>query len=261
MSLADEITAWINEYASSNGISTLVVGVSGGIDSAGTSTLAARTGLATIALNMPIHQEIGQFGLAKMHISWLEENFDNVEGRHVDLTTTFDTFSEQMGGQNLSSLVLANSRARVRMTTLYAVAGSTGGIVVGTGNKVEDFGVGFFTKYGDGGVDISPIADLKKTEVYALGAELGIAEEIQRATPTDGLWEDGRTDEEQMGATYEELEWAMAEVDSGTIEQWTERQREVMEIFQSFHDSNSHKMRPIPVYFRSKIDSDDEMSD
>ena len=259
--LARGITAWIRKYADDNGISTLVIGVSGGIDSAVSSTLSARTGLSTIVLNMPIHQDPEQYELSNRHIAWLKTNFENGESGLVDLTGTFDTFVDEMAEHGLSDLALANSRARLRMTTLYAVAGSTGGIVVGTGNKVEDFGVGFFTKYGDGGVDISPIADLKKTEVYALGAELGIAEEIQRATPTDGLWEDGRTDEEQMGATYEELEWAMAEVDSGTIEQWTERQREVMEIFQSFHDSNSHKMRPIPVYFRSKIDSDDERSD
>ncbi|MED5398354.1 MAG: NAD(+) synthase [Candidatus Thermoplasmatota archaeon] len=260
MSLADEITAWINEYATSNGISTLVVGVSGGVDSAVTSTLAARTGLATIALNMPIHQEIGQFDLAKMHISWLEENFDNVEGRHVDLTTTFDTFSEQMGGQNLSSLVLANSRARLRMVTLYAIAGSANGIVVGTGNKVEDFGVGFFTKYGDGGVDIAPIADLKKTEVYSIGKELGIEEDIQKAPPTDGLWDDGRTDEDQMGATYEELEWAMEEKENPQSDQWTERQKSVMEIFLSLHGANSHKMKPIPVYYRRRDSQREEDS-
>ena len=173
------------------------------------------------------------------------------------MTGTFETFADEMSKHELSDLALANSRARLRMTTLYAVAGSTGGIVVGTGNKVEDFGVGFFTKYGDGGVDISPIADLNKSEVYALGAELGVVEEIQRAAPTDGLWVDGRTDEEQMGATYKELEWAMAEMDSEDKDEWTERQREVMEIFESFHNSNSHKMKPIPVYFRSQIDSDE----
>jgi len=255
--LADEITSWIREYADDNGISTLVVGVSGGIDSAVSSTLSARTGLSTIVLNMPIHQDPGQYELSNQHITWLKTNFENVEGRLVDLTGTFETFADEMSKHELSDLALANSRARLRMTTLYAVAGSTGGIVVGTGNKVEDFGVGFFTKYGDGGVDISPIADLNKSEVYALGAELGIVEEIQRAAPTDGLWVDGRTDEEQMGATYKELEWAMAEMDSEDKDEWTERQREVMEIFESFHNSNSHKMKPIPVYFRSQIDSDE----
>ena len=207
--LADEITAWISDYAESNGITTLVIGVSGGIDSAVTSTLSAKTGLPTIVLNMPIHQDRKQYELSNKHISWLESNFDNVEGRLVDLTGTYDSFNEEMKEHDLSSLSLANSRARLRMTTLYAIAGSTGGIVVGTGNKVEDFGVGFFTKYGDGGVDISPIADLMKSEVYEIAKALDIVEEIQQAAPTDGLWDDGRTDEEQIGATYAELEWAM----------------------------------------------------
>ena len=186
--LADDITAWIADYAESNGISTLVIGVSGGIDSAVTSTLSAKTGLTTIVLNMPIHQDRKQNELSNKHISWLESNFDNVEGRLVDLTGTYDSFTGEMNEYDLSSLSLANSRARLRMTTLYAIAGSTGGIVVGTGNKVEDFGVGFFTKYGDGGVDISPIADLMKSEVYEIAKALDIVEEIQRAAPTDGLW-------------------------------------------------------------------------
>ena len=174
--LADEITAWISDYAESNGITTLVIGVSGGIDSAVTSTLSAKTGLPTIVLNMPIHQDRKQNELSNKHISWLESNFDNVEGRLVDLTGTYDSFTEEMNEHDLSSLSLANSRARLRMTTLYAIAGSTGGIVVGTGNKVEDFGVGFFTKYGDGGVDISPIADLMKSEVYEIAKALDIVE-------------------------------------------------------------------------------------
>ena len=174
--LADDITAWIADYAESNGISTLVIGVSGGIDSAVTSTLSAKTGLTTIVLNMPIHQDRKQNELSNKHISWLESNFDNVEGRLVDLTGTYDSFTGEMNEYDLSSLSLANSRARLRMTTLYAIAGSTGGIVVGTGNKVEDFGVGFFTKYGDGGVDISPIADLMKSEVYEIAKALVIVE-------------------------------------------------------------------------------------
>ena len=245
--LADEITAWIANYADSNGISTLVIGVSGGIDSAETSTLSAKTGLTTIVLNMPIHQDRKQNELSNKHISWLESNFDNVEGRLVDLTGTYDSFTDEMNEHDLSSLSLANSRARLRMTTLYAIAGSTGGIVVGTGNKVEDFGVGFFTKYGDGGVDISPIADLMKSEVYEIAKALDIVEEIQQAAPTDGLWDDGRTDEEQIGATYAELEWAMRHEENPS-EDLTERQHRILEIYRRFNKANSHKMNPIPIF-------------
>ena len=245
--LADDITAWIANYAESNGISTLVIGVSGGIDSAVTSTLSAKTGLTTIVLNMPIHQDRKQNELSNKHISWLESNFDNVEGRLVDLTGTYDSFTEEMNEHDLSSLSLANSRARLRMTTLYAIAGSTGGIVVGTGNKVEDFGVGFFTKYGDGGVDISPIADLMKSEVYEIAKALDIVEEIQQAAPTDGLWDDGRTDEEQIGATYAELEWAMRHEENPS-EDLTERQHRILEIYRRFNKANSHKMNPIPIF-------------
>ena len=246
--LADEITAWIADYAESNGISTLVIGVSGGIDSAVTSTLSAKTGLTTIVINMPIHQDRKQNELSNKHISWLESNFDNVEGRLVDLTGTYDRFTQEMNEHDLSPLALANSRARLRMTTLYAIAGSTGGIVVGTGNKVEDFGVGFFTKYGDGGVDISPIADLMKSEVYEVAKALDIIDEIQQAAPTDGLWNDGRTDEEQIGATYTELEWAMAHENNPSEEDMTERQHLVLEIYRGFNKANSHKMNPIPIF-------------
>ncbi len=250
--LIDEISTWIGDYAHENGITTLVIGVSGGIDSAVTSTLSARTGLATIVLNMPIHQAPEQYELSKRHIAWLEKNFDNVEGRLVDLTTTYDSFVAEMQGIDLSPLALANSRARLRMTTLYAVAGSSNGIVVGTGNKVEDFGVGFFTKYGDGGVDISPIADLMKSEVFALGAALGVLEDIQNAAPTDGLWDDGRTDEEQMGATYEELEWAIEYEANPSGGELSERQSTVLAIFRSFNTANAHKMNPIPVFKRKE---------
>ena len=245
--LAEEITAWIADYAESNGISTLVIGVSGGIDSAVSSTLSARTGLPTIVVNMPIHQDPEQYELSNKHISWLESNLDNVEGRLVDLTGTYDKFNEQMKEHDLSSLALANSRARLRMTTLYAIASSTGGIVVGTGNKVEDFGVGFFTKYGDGGVDISPIADLMKSEVYEIAKALDIIEDIQQAAPTDGLWDDGRTDQEQIGATYAELEWAMRHEENPS-EDLTERQDQVLEIYWGFNKANSHKMNPIPIF-------------
>ncbi|MBR79404.1 MAG: NAD(+) synthase [Euryarchaeota archaeon] len=246
--LAGEITEWIRKYADSNSIQKLIVGVSGGIDSAVTSTLSAMTGLDTIVLNMPIHQDRSQYDLSNRHILWLESNWENVEGRLVDLSETFDKFNDELQGNGISDLALANSRARLRMATLYAIAGSTGGIVVGTGNKVEDFGVGFFTKYGDGGVDISPIGDLFKSEVYALSEELGVLEEIRNAHPTDGLWDDGRTDEDQMGASYEELEWAMSEVDLPSSENHSERQMEVLEIYEKLHKANSHKMTQIPVF-------------
>ena len=251
--LAGEISDWIREYADRNSIQKLVVGVSGGIDSAVTSTLSAMTGLDTIVLNMPIHQDRSQYELSNLHISWLESNWENVEGRLVDLTATFDKFNDDMQGNGISDLALANSRARIRMATLYAIAGSTGGIVVGTGNKVEDFGVGFFTKYGDGGVDISPIAGLYKSEVYALGAQLGVLKEIRDAIPTDGLWGDGRTDEEQMGASYAELEWAMSHADGELVEGLSERQREVLEIYERLHRENSHKMSPIPVFKMRRV--------
>tara|TARA_B100000029_G_C17405571_1_gene898753 strand:+ start:80 stop:853 length:774 start_codon:yes stop_codon:yes gene_type:complete len=246
--LAGEISDWILEYANRNSIQKLVVGVSGGVDSAVTSTLSAMTGLDTIVLNMPIHQDLSQYDLSKRHISWLEENWENVEGRLVDLTATFDKFNDDLKGSVISDLALANSRARLRMVTLYAIAGSTGGMVVGTGNRVEDFGVGFFTKYGDGGVDISPIADLYKSEVYALAAELGVLQEIRDAAPTDGLWDDGRTDEEQMGASYAELEWAMSHVDGNRGGTLSDRQIEVLKIYNILHSENLHKMSEIPVF-------------
>ena len=221
--LAKEITNWISDYALENDIQALVVGVSGGVDSAVTSTLSARTGIRTIVLNMPIHQKKYQEDLSKKHISWLKDNFNNVEERIVNLSKTYDSFVETVSVDEVSDLALANSRARLRMTALYATAGSNGGIVVGTGNKVEDFGVGFYTKYGDGGVDISPIADLLKTEVYQIARELDIIEEIIQAAPTDGLWGDGRSDEEQLGASYEELEWAMKESKNPSNKDLSER--------------------------------------
>jgi len=251
--LGNEIADWLKEYADSNQITALVVGVSGGIDSAVTSTLCAKTGLKTIVLNMPIHQETSQYDLSNMHIGWLKSNWENVDSHTIDLTRTYDLYVDELQNHNLSDLASANTRARLRMTTLYAIAGSNNGIVVGTGNKVEDFGVGFFTKYGDGGVDISPIADLYKSEVYALAEVMDIAQEIQEAAPTDGLWNDGRTDEEQMGATYEELEWAMREIENPSSEPLTARQEEVLEIYWRLHNTNSHKMKPIPVFSRSKI--------
>ena len=246
--LAEEITKWISDYALENDIRSLVVGVSGGVDSAVTSTLSARTGIRTIVLNMPIHQKKYQNDLSKKHIRWLMDNYSNVEERTVNLSKTYDSFEEAVSVDEVSDLALANSRARLRMTTLYATAGSNGGIVVGTGNKVEDFGVGFYTKYGDGGVDISPIADLLKSEVYQIARELDIIEEIIQAAPTDGLWGDGRSDEEQLGASYEELEWAMKESKNPSNKDLSEREKEIMAIYQRLNKSNSHKMNPIPIF-------------
>ena len=246
--LAEEITNWISDYALENDIRALVVGVSGGVDSAVTSTLSARTGIRTIVLNMPIHQKKYQDDLSKKHISWLKDNFNNVEERIVNLSKTYDSFVETVSVDEVSDIALANSRARLRMTALYATAGSNGGIVVGTGNKVEDFGVGFYTKYGDGGVDISPIADLLKTEVYQIARELDIIEEIIQAAPTDGLWGDGRSDEEQLGASYEELEWAMKESKNPSNKELSEREKDVLGIYQRLNKSNSHKMNPIPIF-------------
>ena len=251
--LADDISKWILNYAKNNNISCLVVGVSGGIDSAVTSTLCAKTGLRTIVVNMPIHQNDSEYNLSNQHIMWLTSNWDNVESHIINLSETFDSLSNELSSVEVSDLAMANTRARIRMTTLYSLSGSKNGIVVGTGNKVEDFGVGFFTKYGDGGVDISPIADLYKSEVYLLAESLGIIREIQEAAPTDGLWDDGRTDEDQIGATYDELEWAMKEIENPSFEKESnERLSEVMKIYMKLNLINSHKMHPIPVFKYSK---------
>lgn len=249
--LAGRIVKWISDYAKENEISTLVIGVSGGVDSAVTSTLCAETGLRTIALSMPIHQRKSQNDLSLSHCNWLKSNWNNVETDIIDLSETFDSISLALGSKGNSEMALANTRARLRMATLYAFAASNEGIVVGTGNKVEDFGVGFYTKYGDGGVDISPIADLYKSEVFSLASSLGIIQEIQEAAPTDGLWADGRTDEEQIGATYEELEWAMREIENPSEEEQSERQRKVMVRYMELNKANSHKMKPIPVFKRT----------
>ena len=249
MNLDKDISYWLNQYLTTNKLNTFVIGVSGGIDSAVTSTLCALTGKPTIVVSMPIHQAPNQLQRAHNHINWLKENFSNVSSIEYDLTPVFETFKSLFDNDDL--LALANSRARLRMTTLYQVAAENKGIVVGTGNKVEDFGVGFYTKYGDGGVDISPIADLMKSEVKQLAQQLGIINEIIIAPPTDGLWGDDRTDEDQIGASYEELEWAMNYSDN-PLSTCSARQREVLDIYYRFNKQNKHKMTPIPVFLQGR---------
>ena len=240
------ISNWLNDYIENANLKAFVVGISGGIDSALTSTLCSMTGKKTIVVSMPIYQNPKELERANHHIKWLEEKYTNVEKIEVDLTETFEHFKNLFVSED--SLALANSRSRLRMTTLYQIASMETGLVAGTGNKVEDLGVGFFTKYGDGGVDISPIADLTKSEVRKLSKELGIIQKIIDAPPTDGLWDDGRTDEQQLGATYTELEWAM-EFDSNNVDfLLTERQKEVLEIYNKFHNQNKHKMVQIPIF-------------
>ena len=231
------ITGWILDYCSKmpKKPDSLVVGVSGGIDSAVVSTICAASGMKTFALSMPIRQIQKQDDLSKVHCKWLAANFKNVQVLNVNLDSVFTEF-EKASGTNSSEHAFANSRARLRMTTLYQVAGSNNGIVVGTGNKVEDFGVGFYTKYGDGGVDISPIADCTKTQVWDMGKELGINPAIIDAAPTDGLWLDGRNDEQQLGMSYQELEEAMENPNSKNYQQYLK-----------IRETNLHKMNPIPV--------------
>jgi NAD+ synthase len=235
--LEDRIVKWMRDYVIRNNIKAFVIGVSGGIDSAVSSTLAAETALPVYALGMPIHQKEEQETLSDVHLKWLTDNFSNVTALKYDLSSVFDTFKQTMNGYGENTHALANSRSRLRMVTLYQVATTVGGIVVGTGNKVEDYGVGFYTKYGDGGIDIAPIADLYKTEVWELGRHLGVDERIVSAAPTDGLWDDGRTDEDQLGATYAELEQAM-ETGSGPG----------LEPLIKFQTMNLHKMQPIPTF-------------
>ena len=231
------ISNWIKSYAEGmpSKAQSLVIGISGGIDSSVSSTLSAMTGLRTIVLTMPIKQIENQHDLSLKHQQWLVKNFKNVEAHTISLDKLFETFSLTLNKFD-NEHGFANSRARLRMTTLYQVAAANKGIVVGTGNKVEDFGVGFYTKYGDGGVDISPIADCNKTEVWELGKELGILKEIIDAPPTDGLWDDGRTDEGQLGFSYNELEDAMNNPDSPHKAK-----------YEKIREQNLHKMEPIPV--------------
>ena len=244
------ITQWLLNYALAANVKGFVIGISGGIDSAVVSTLCARTGLKTLCVQMPIHQSQSELKRAAEHIQILKQNFGNVQEIEIDLSTTFDSFSQLFDSAESpsKSLTLANTRARLRMTTLYYYAGINGLLVAGTGNKIEDFGVGFFTKYGDGGVDISPIADLLKSEVFALAAQLKLPQSLQNAVPTDGLFGDSRTDEQQLGATYDELEWAMKiEEDDAITEELSERQVEVMKIYRRLNKANQHKINPIPI--------------
>jgi len=246
--MIQNIVQWIKNYCNENEIHSLIVGVSGGIDSAVTSTLCALTGLPTFAIGMPLHQNLEQENLSDAHLKWLTKH-SNVQIEKINLTEVYDSFISTMqkniGDIAYNDLASANTKSRLRMITLYHLAQIHSGIVVGTGNKVEDFGVGFFTKYGDGGVDIAPIAHLFKSQVYDIAKELQIDKRIIKAKPTDGLWEDGRTDEEQMEASYDELEWAMEY--SGSEDDLTDRQRIVLDIYNKYHQKNLHKMKPIPV--------------
>ncbi|MGI9295333.1 MAG: NAD(+) synthase [Pseudomonadales bacterium] len=250
--VSEHIVKWLDQYCSQSKMSGFVVGVSGGVDSAVTSTLCALTGKAVSVISMPIYQKKHQLELAQQHMDWMDQKFSNVEKNELDLSAVFGSIEKHFPTQLQDPLTMANTRSRLRMLTLYAYAGSARRLVAGTGNKVEDFGVGFFTKYGDGGVDLSPIADLGKTEVYGLAKHLEIVKGILDAAPTDGLWEDDRTDESQLGASYEELEWAMKFEKKNSMQTSDEqtlngRQREVLTIYRQFHSANKHKMVEIPV--------------
>jgi len=244
------ITNWIKEYAKKYN-KNLVIGISGGIDSAVTSTLCAETNLKTIVVSMPIHQNNAELIRAQKHMNWLKNNYKNIETIEIDLSIVFDQFKKTIGEISQNKLALANSRARLRMTTLYQIAGYKNGLVIGTGNKIEDFCIGFFTKYGDGGVDLSPIGDLMKSEVFSLAKELNIINDIQKAKPTDGLWDDGRNDEDQIGATYQEIENAIKNINTKKTN-LSEREKKVIEIYLNYQKINQHKMKPIPVCYLAK---------
>ena len=268
--LESRIVSWIREYADNNFIKALVVGVSGGIDSAVVSTLCARTGIPTFALTMPLASKMDNTILSNAHATFLKETYDNVNVQNVELSSTYDQllksidwWTDAHGGEKgtftSNNLANANTKSRLRMVTLYQVAGAVGGIVVGTGNKVEDYGIGFYTKYGDGGVDIAPIVDLYKTEVRELGRHLCVDQRIIDAAPTDGLWDDSRTDETQIGASYEDLEWVMESKifdnhdNPETLNQWmgnelTSQQKTAIKQYGKFHRQNKHKMISIPTF-------------
>lgn len=257
--VVEHVVSWLRAYLESSGMDGWIVGVSGGVDSAVTSTLCALTGAPTVCVEMPIHQALEQVSRAAAHIDALCQRHPRVRRSTVSLSEVYDVFSRALpdGPDASAGLAMVNARARLRMTTLYTLGQRSRLLVAGTGNKVEDFGVGFYTKYGDGGVDVSPIADLNKTEVFALAKQLGVAESIQQAAPTDGLWGDDRTDEDQLGASYPELEWAMeweAQHESHSDHERAQseaslpwRQREVLETYRRHRRANRHKMIPIPV--------------
>ena len=250
------IVNWLKTYAENAKVNGFVIGISGGIDSAVTSTLCAQTGLKVLCVEMPIHQAQSHVTRGREHIEQLKNRFPNVTSIEADLTSVFETFKKAVPDDSDTcklNLSLANTRARLRMTTLYYFAGLHSLLVAGSGNKVEDFGVGFYTKYGDGGVDLSPIADLMKSEVYLLGSYLKIPESILKASPTDGLFGDDRTDEDQLGASYDELEWAMLENEAGkSANDFSGREKIVFDIYKRLNTINQHKMIAIPVCFIPK---------
>ncbi len=247
----DHIVSWLRDYAANANVDGYVIGISGGVDSAVTSALCAQTGLRTLCVEMPIHQAESHVTRAREHISLLTSRYENISSEFVNLTPVFESFEGAVPvceDEPRVSLALANTRARLRMTTLYYLGQINNLLVAGTGNKVEDFGVGFYTKYGDGGVDVSPIADLMKSDIYALGRYLEIPRSILEAAPTDGLFGDDRSDEDQLGASYDELEWAMTELEKGKKRtDYSGREQMVLQIFERLNRINQHKMNPIPV--------------
>lgn len=249
--VTEHIVKWLKDYATNAGIKGYVIGVSGGIDSAVTSTLCAMTGLEVLCVEMPIHQHKDHVTRAQEHITSLKSKFDNVRDVRSDLTPVFDTFINAMPSTEDSALVdltRGNTRARLRMTTLYYHGGVNGLLVAGTGNKVEDFGVGFYTKYGDGGVDLSPIADLMKSEVYKIGKHINVPASIMKAAPSDGLYGAERTDEEQIGASYDELEHIMHQIEAGKTEKdFKGRELKVFNLYLNLNKKNKHKVNPIPI--------------
>lgn len=257
--LSNQIVEWIKNYAITANRKSLVVGVSGGVDSALVSTLCAMTGLPTHCVILPCQSKENDTIQGCLHINWLGNKFGNfgnaIHSHRIDLTSTFESFQKEVKSRSRygdNGLAYANAKSRLRMIALYHIATLFDGLVVGTGNKVEDFGVGFFTKYGDGGVDISPIADLYKSEVRGMAAALGILPEIVSATPKDGLWDDDRSDESQLGASYSELEWAMEyhRIHLNRFDSLTDREKEVLRIYDKWHKMTAHKLNPIPTFKR-----------
>ena len=247
--VTNHIINWLKDYIEKSKLNGFIVGVSGGVDSALTSTLCAKTGYPVMCLEMPIHQNKKQISNSSIQINWLKSNFSNVTSSEVNLSDVFDKFIDATPDESneLINLALANTRARLRMLTLYYFSTVNRYIVTGTGNKVEDFVIGFFTKYGDGGVDISPIADLLKSEIFKLASHLNLPKEILSATPTDGLWNDNRSDEDQIGASYNEIEWAMNQKSNNTNSKLNNREKEVIDILTNLNSKNKHKMIPIPI--------------